>query len=520
MQYKTLLTGGAVLLLAAAAARGQWTDDPTQNLAVADRTGEQVQAKIRATSDGGAYISWYDNSTGGYDVYLQRLDADGVEQWAHNGVLIADRSFSSTQDYDLAVDADDYALLTFRDDRLTGVQITATRVNPGGHEVWGGGGVQLTDTTDFVAAPKIAATTDGNVVVAWTQDTDTILQKLAPDGSPLWSPPLTLSDSGGSTFSASDLNASDDGSVIISLVRGFLSATYYAQKVSSLGGQLWAADPIPIFDGGFLQAGNFPTFVPDGAGGAVFGWYGTGPLQCYAQHVLANGAEQFAHDGVPGSTDLTRVHVAPAVSYRAVTAETFLFWNELNSLQSQFGVYGQKYDSGGARQWTDTGAVLVPVGNTEIRQVRNLQVGDGAIVFYVEGPAFGSQQVIGTRVDTDAAFVWDDPMPAVSSAASSKSRLDAVLTPDGGGALLVWTDTRNDAGDVYAQRMNADGSLGPGGVPGDLDGDGHVTVSDFLLLLAAWGPCPDPCPPSCSGDIDGDCSVGVQDFLLQLANWG
>jgi choice-of-anchor B domain-containing protein len=57
-------------------------------------------------------------------------------------------------------------------------------------------------------------------------------------------------------------------------------------------------------------------------------------------------------------------------------------------------------------------------------------------------------------------------------------------------------------------------------VPGDLDGDGTVGVNDFLMLLAAWGPCPDPCPPACAGDLDGDCTVGVNDFLLMLASWG
>ncbi|MHC4429704.1 MAG: hypothetical protein ACYS0D_14045, partial [Planctomycetota bacterium] len=55
---------------------------------------------------------------------------------------------------------------------------------------------------------------------------------------------------------------------------------------------------------------------------------------------------------------------------------------------------------------------------------------------------------------------------------------------------------------------------------GDLDGDGSVGITDFLLLLAAWGPCPDPCPPSCPADLDGDCVVGVTDFLVLLANWG
>jgi hypothetical protein len=54
----------------------------------------------------------------------------------------------------------------------------------------------------------------------------------------------------------------------------------------------------------------------------------------------------------------------------------------------------------------------------------------------------------------------------------------------------------------------------------DLDGGGTVGITDFLALLAAWGPCPDPCAPSCPADFDGNCVVGVTDFLILLANWG
>jgi hypothetical protein len=56
-------------------------------------------------------------------------------------------------------------------------------------------------------------------------------------------------------------------------------------------------------------------------------------------------------------------------------------------------------------------------------------------------------------------------------------------------------------------------------VPGDLDGDGLVSTTDFFLLLAAWGPCPAPCPPGCAADLDGDCDVNVVDFFLLLALW-
>ena len=41
------------------------------------------------------------------------LDAGGNEHWAHNGVLVADRDMSSTEDYGLDIDADGNALLAF-----------------------------------------------------------------------------------------------------------------------------------------------------------------------------------------------------------------------------------------------------------------------------------------------------------------------------------------------------------------------------------------------------------------------
>jgi hypothetical protein len=50
--------------------------------------------------------------------------------------------------------------------------------------------------------------------------------------------------------------------------------------------------------------------------------------------------------------------------------------------------------------------------------------------------------------------------------------------------------------------------------PWDLDADGVVGITDFLLLLAAWGTTPIG-PP----DFDGDGIVGIGDFLGMLANW-
>jgi len=52
----------------------------------------------------------------------------------------------------------------------------------------------------------------------------------------------------------------------------------------------------------------------------------------------------------------------------------------------------------------------------------------------------------------------------------------------------------------------------------DVDGDGVVGITDFLLLLGDWGPCPAP-PDLCPADLDGDGVVGIVDLLLLLGNW-
>ncbi len=72
------------------------------------------------------------------------------------------------------------------------------------------------------------------------------------------------------------------------------------------------------------------------------------------------------------------------------------------------------------------------------------------------------------------------------------------------------------AGFVEATRLDMTVLPGP---HGDIDGDGVVGIDDFLAILGLWGPCDEPCPPTCLGDLDGDCQIGITDFLIVIGNW-
>lgn len=463
------LVASAALALFAAPAAAQWSSDPAVNLLVAGGSGEQILPKIAPTADGGCWISWFDGGSG-YDVRVQRLDLGGNPLLGANGILVADRSFSSVQDYGLDLDVAGNAILTFRDDRFGGTQITAAAVAPDGTLLWGANGVQLTNTTAFVASPKIAGTADGGAVVAWTQDTSTRLRKLDAAGSLQWVGDVVLTPGGGS-YSASDLHDAGND-VIVSFIHqlgGFGTPRHIlAQKLDADGTLLWGAGHVAVFDGGSVQFGNFPPFVPDGAGGAVFAWYdaGSSQLQCSVQRILADGSEAFAHDGVDVSTVASRVRVSPSAAIDVATEEIYVFWREQTSNQAQSGVYGQKLDVNGARQWSDAGAQVVPISTDEIGTVETWATDGGALAFWDRTPSFGQDRIYGARLDTNGTV--EVPTFDVASVPAGKSRLQ-VRESAAGFAILAWQDEKLGSVDVFAQSVGPDGALGldPATLPGD-----------------------------------------------------
>jgi hypothetical protein len=457
-------------LLLGSSAWAQWSSDPSKNLALADNNdgADQVQPKVKPLPDHGWYVSWFDADPNspppvGYSVYLQRLGPGGVERFKHDGIEVAHLSNSSTEDYGLDIDTTGNALLAFLDTREGSTQqVTAAKMSPAGKPLWGKRGVQLTKGSVHTnSAPKIAGTSDGGVVVAWTSDTNTMLQKLDANGKPQWGNGVVFSESG-FNYLLADLHAADNGSVIVSWVRnqGFGSDSQLrANKLSSAGKLLWGKTNVTIFDTGSLQFGSFPYFLPDGKGGAVFSWYTSSPaLQCFAQHILANGKEAFPHNGSAASTNASQVRVDPAASYRANTDEVFLVWTEEDSNQVLNGIYAQKFGPKGVRRWGETGLVIVPLGTDSEILPSNVQVGEGALAFWIDMQSFGNASIQAARLQ-DSGKVECAQFP-VSTAMSNKGRPAADIVTTTRLAAIAFEDDRIGNNGIYIQNVNHDCSLG------------------------------------------------------------
>ena len=463
----------AASLLTALPVHAQWSSDPANNLAVADRDNEQVQPKIVPTADGGFYVSWFDNATGGYDVYLQRLDAGGNEQWVHDGILVADRSFSSTEDYGLDIDADGNALLAFGFEQGGVAQVLAQKIAPDGTLLWGDPGVFVSSDTADTHAPKITATGDG-VVVGWTSSEGSVaVQKLDGDGNALWGANGISIDPASGFFFFADVHGDTDGNAIVSWVPYIgTSHELWAQKLAAAdGSNLWGTDPLEVFDGtgGALQFGNFPSFLPDGAGGAVFVWYTVGANgQVHAQHVMSDGTQAFAQNGVLASADDSQNHFEPDGAYDAATGDIYALWRETDlQTQGQIGVYAQRIDATGARQWGDGGLVLVPLSTIDQTEMTALPVAGGGFVAAWSSDDFPNPTPLhAARLDADGNYVWAAEVVDFSTEPNDTARLAGAVSTDGFFAYAWTASAASFSGDIHAQNVNPDGTLG---VPGAND---------------------------------------------------
>lgn len=457
---------------------GQWSSDPLQNLAIADTSGEQVLPKIQPTSDGGCYISWFDSRSGNYDVYLQRLNALGEIQWAPKGLLISDHPQQSwLVDYDLAVDPNDNALLVFADIRNGGssdLDIFAYKIAPDGSFLWGPDGISLSDvsSSDFEAAPKVTITGGGLVAAAWPKlgDSDrAALQLLSADGQKLWGEfGLTIQGSGDQSIGSPDLVPAGGDSVIAfwknSTGPFWAPVTkLYTQKFAPDGSAAWNPGGLLIYDLGHIPGFVDPQIYSDGHGGAFYTWEDRPSLSDFnvgVGHVSAGGNLIFPLNGITVSANMAQLHLNPALSYLPQSDELFVFWAEENINQNQYGIYGQKFSPTGERLWSDNGRELIALGGNQISFIRSAVTAGAVYVGYFQSSAPNAfdNAVKALQVDPDGTMLWG-PLELSSATLGNKGRLGMMANTEGR-AFLTWSDDRHDSGDIYAQNVNPDGTLG------------------------------------------------------------
>ncbi|MEO7431211.1 MAG: hypothetical protein ABIR62_04195 [Dokdonella sp.] len=472
---RTALAFASVML--ASVAQAQWSADPANNLIVSDVTGGSTQPKIVAAPDGGFYVSWF-SDTGGYDIHLQKLDAGGNALWAQGGVLVTDRVYDFTYDYGLSVDAAGNAYLSFNccENNSTAEHIVVSKVTPLGTLSWGADGITISTpaSTESVYNAYVTATTDGNVVVAWSADSGIRAQKLDATGTVLWVANGVLLNQPSGVKLLGDVEPGLNGDAIASWSnQSGATRILRAQKLASVDGTaMWnKGSAVRVFGEGNLQAGYFPPFVPDGAGGGVFWDYDASGVSFNArvQHLDATGAPLLDANGVLATTDTANQHTDTAAAYDPASGSIYVTWRDTftdNGGHDFDGVTAQRIDASGARLWTDSGKILVPLTDStnstnSISQMTAVRVSDGVFAGWTTGAIPAADQPISiAHLDADGNAAFATQTVAIKTTGYTGRTVGTVGT--GGFAVYAWQDGDDGAATstIRAQNINLDGTLG------------------------------------------------------------
>lgn len=343
----------------------------------------------------------------------------------------------------------------------------AQRLDAVGNPMWAAGGVALADETlhalSTLVAPPIAAAADGagGAVVAWRDvrnDTgDIFAQRISGAGTLSWGPTgIAIAAAAGNQLRPNVIADGSGGAIFTwqDPRNGVGNTDVYAQRVNATGTALWTANGVAVCtaSGEQLQ----PALVGDGAGGAILAWSDarTGTQQVYAQRVAgASGLGQWTLDGVLLTATVTGLKGRPVLASDGAAGAVVAWEDARNAADND--VYAQRVNAAGAPQWTASGVQVAAAANAATPAIVS-DGATGAVVVWTD-ERNGASDVFAQRLDASGAPQWTANGVTVCAAAGFQL-FPAAVSDGAGGVIAAWEDPRNGASDVFAQRLSSAGA--------------------------------------------------------------
>ena len=515
-------------LLFATVANAQWSDNPAINNPIAVLPGEQVIPKIATCPNGDNYIGFFSQESGNYNLRLQRLDSQGNQLWAANGILISNNTSDSwLTDWDMAADADNHCIMTWQDVRNGNNNAYAYRISPNGALVWGNNGIALSDNAEFNASPKVVTTKAGNAVFAWMSGNVIIMQKISPAGNKLWGANGITLTSANRLMWPQMLPVGNDDILMKyyddSGVPNAPTRHIYAQRFNNNGAPVWLSPTVISNAGGVTAWTQILSFINDGNDGFYIAWHDDRDFNNFAstwvQHVNNQGVEQYAANGVEASPVSNMHHFYPQIARLKGSEELVVFWNEMNDTQGLRGIYGQKFSANGTRLWDTDGKVFIPISTTDVLPLQASSIESDVMLFYEKSTGAMSGNLKAMRINKNGNYTW--PGEQVNICTVNSSKVHTVMNEFQNNQWIIsWEDDRNGSPDIYAQNLLKDGTLGLwnpqyGTIEGQVTlADGSGLITEVLIVVENASTHPDN-----TGNYSLQLDPGVYTVSASLADY-
>ncbi|MFA4967095.1 MAG: hypothetical protein WC624_02620, partial [Candidatus Margulisiibacteriota bacterium] len=521
MKLKLTLIAGFIIMMAAGSGGAltpvrEWGNT---GKVISNNQGPAVQVYPAAcrTSDGYTIVAWADErggdlANGYYQVYVQKLDSNGIGSWntAEAGVAIATAyatvGSGMIENYKICIvpDSAGGAIVSWLDQR-SGVAIYAQRVDGNGTVQWTAGGIPVvTNSAGYSTVNSFRMTADGSggIIICWGDDRnqqskyDLYAQKIGSNGSLAWSAngvelyssPYSktfqqlVSDGTGGAVVASIVATDGTGSDIITL------------NITSAGTIAWVST--------VCQAANDeanPQIVGSGTDKYIITWednrlMASGDSNIYAQALNGYGTAEWAANGVSICSDLNTAQTKPSIIADG-SGGAVITWHDGRGND----IYAQRVNGSGEAQWTVDG---VAVCSSTVYQTAPQIVGTGSggsIIFWPDTrndtSGFNYSEIFAQKLNGSGAAQWT--ANGIKFSGNTKQYfysefLSAPVEDGSGGALIFWTDINTDTnGDIYGTKATNDGTAAWGSsgeaicaAKKSVDQDQPVLSQDGLVI--AW----------------------------------
>ena len=245
---------------------------------ICNQAAAQLGPKIVSDGAGGAFITWYDNRAGNFDIYTQRIGSAGAVQWATNGVATCTMATDQLKP-DICSDGAGGSIITWYDYRsTTDFNIYAQRVGPAGAIVWAVDGVVMNNNVAYDQIdPKIVSDGMGGAIISWTDyrtgtTADIYAQRVNSTGAVQWTATgVIICTSANDQIKSQIVSDGNNGAYITwEDHRNAGNSDIYAQRIASNAAINWAATGFAICTAGFDQLS--PMIVSNGNAGAIVVW--------------------------------------------------------------------------------------------------------------------------------------------------------------------------------------------------------------------------------------------------------
>lgn len=470
----------------------QWNPNTYVNLQISGLSDDDQQSI--PTTDGKTWIAFYSLTAGNYNMMAQLLDANGNKLLGTDGVLVSSQtSGSAIFVFNVCIDASNNLIIACQDQRTSTMQAVVYKISESGVQLWNSTGVIL--GAGLSPYPTVLST--GETVVAWNESTSNTLkiQKISNGGALVWATPISVVV-GSSKTTRGQLIANSNGKFTnVFQKRGVgISTTLYAQAYDSTGLTLYS----PLQISNQTSSGSRYYSILAEVDTTYFGYFVSqgSRFNSFLQRINITGTKPWGMNGSNFNTSVGSSDNYQMVTDINMTPGTNYIWsvcNFCNTLQSQYGIYVQKFlKTTGARQFTDLAQMVYPISANFDQHVSR-------ITLLTDGPMFMeydvNYKIYAIRLNSTGDFVWPGNRVELSSTTATLSvpKMRYGFTPIGANRCAgVWTENRASGGyKGYAQGISLEGFTGIkvytlGNVPATINTPmGTLQMLDTITPLTA-----------------------------------